>query len=224
MLSQILKNNQHLFTDIFPFNLNEEKHFILDLSVDNQELYSIDLTSVEALQKYISDGLQKTEATFAIGGYNEDRLIYRKSAHFGEGEDARSIHLGTDVWLAAHTKIAAPIEGKIHSFKNNDTYGDYGPTLILEHCINHTTFYTLYGHLSVQSLEGKSVGQVIPQGEVFAELGKENENGNWPTHLHFQIIADMKDCKGDFPGVSNLADRDNHLICCPNPNLILGVK
>jgi len=55
-------------------------------------------------------------------------------------------------------------------------------------------------------------------------LGKENENGNWPTHLHLQIIADMNGHQGDFPGVSNLADRDNYLKCCPNPNLILGVK
>lgn len=224
MLAQILKNNQHLFTDIFPFNLNQEKHHKLDLSIDNEALYSIDLSSVETLQQYISDCLQQTGAKYAIGGYQEDRLIYRKSKHFGEGKDARSIHLGTDVWLAANTNIAAPLDGKIHSFKNNHAFGDYGPTIILEHCVEGTTFFTLYGHLSVESLKGKNVGQEIKQGELFAELGNDQENGNWPTHLHFQIIADMNGREGDFPGVSNQADRENYLDTCPDPNLILRLK
>ena len=39
-------------------------------------------------------------------------------------------------------------------------------------------------------------------------------NGNWPPHLHFQIILDLLDKKGDFPGVAAPSERDLWLGLC----------
>ncbi|MEP6913389.1 MAG: response regulator, partial [bacterium] len=46
-------------------------------------------------------------------------------------------------------------------------------------------------------------------------------NGDWPPHLHFQIIEDMRVHEGDYPGVCSISERAKYLNNCPNPDLIL---
>lgn len=222
-LEDFLKENVKLFTSVFPFSIADKQQFQLDLSVDNHELNKIDLFSVEELNNYILKKVKAQKADLAIGGYGEDRMVYRKSKHFGAGENARSIHLGVDVWLVAGTSIHAPYDAKVHSLKNNDNFGDYGPTIILEHRTGGFQFYTLYGHLSKESLQGISPGQKIEKGQMFATLGKDTENGNWPPHLHFQLIKDMGKNRGDFPGVASQKDKKKMLNLCPDPMLILNI-
>ena len=103
----------------------------------------------------------------------------------------------------------------IHSFQDNESIGDYGPTIILEHEIDDFTFYTLYGHLSKISLKGKSEGQIIEKGESFASLGDWDVNVNWPPHLHFQIMKDLKVC--------NYGEKEQRMQNSPNPNLLLKI-
>ena len=52
-------------------------------------------------------------------------------------------------------------------------------------------FYTLYGHLSRDSLDGLSPGKPVRRGERIAYIGTHEVNGGWPPHLHLQIIGDM---------------------------------
>ena len=101
--------------------------------------------------------------------------------------------------------------------------GDYGPTIILEHEIEGFTFYTLYGHLSLESLEGKSVGQIVKKGQKIAELGKPPINGDYAPHLHFQIIKNIENKKGDYSGVCSEKDLDFYTENCPNPNFLLKI-
>ncbi len=223
MIEEILQNNKNTFASIFPFNLQNEIIFELNLSVNNKELYKLDLSTTTKLSEYINKKRKDSNSDIIIGGYAEDRLIYRKSEHFEKGKDARTIHLGVDIWCKVNTSVFAPINGKIHSFKNNVNFGDYGPTIILEHNLEGLIFYTLYGHLSVKSLQNIKTGKRINKGEKFAEIGDEKENGNWPPHLHFQIISDMLGKKGDFPGVASKKDKSKFLHLCPNPNLILNI-
>ena len=65
---------------------------------------------------------------------------------------------------------------------------------------------------------------MVSQGDQIAYIGDYGVNGNWPAHLHFQIISDMKNKKGDFPGVTSKKERRDYLRLCPNPNLILGIE
>src|SRR5207247_6541891 len=84
-------------------------------------------------------------------------------------------------------------------------------------------FFTLYGHLSEDSLEGLYAGKLIKRGDRIASIGAPPTNGGWPPHLHFQIICDMLSKQGDFPGVAPASQRAVWLSICPNPNLILGI-
>ncbi|CAG5071829.1 hypothetical protein DYBT9623_03811 [Dyadobacter sp. CECT 9623] len=196
----------------------------LDFSAANAALLSRDLSETEVFTSFVFDELLQENKYAGIGGYGENRVIYRHRKHFeGDSINPRSIHLGTDIWVAAGEAVFAPLAGKVHSFAFNDNYGDYGPTIILTHELSGNTFHTLYGHLSLASLDGLVAGKNINAGEHFASVGNFPENGDWPPHLHFQIITDIGHYNGDFPGVSSIADRNYYLSICPDPNLILGI-
>lgn len=196
----------------------------LDFTATNADLTTLDLTDTTAFTTYVFGNLLDNGQYVGVGGYNEHRVIYSRSAHFGKlEEEPRCIHLGIDVWDRAGTPVSAPLAGKVHSFAFNDNFGDYGPAIILEHELQGVRFYTLYGHLTLASLEGLYEGKAIAAGEVFAAIGPYPENGHWPPHLHFQIIADMGTYRGDYPGVCTLRDREKYLALCPDPNLILRV-
>jgi murein DD-endopeptidase MepM/ murein hydrolase activator NlpD len=64
----------------------------------------------------------------------------------------------------------AALDGRVHSFQNNDSLGNYGPTIILEHQVEDLTFYTLYGHLSLNSIDKIKIGQQFKR-ETIATLG-----------------------------------------------------
>jgi murein DD-endopeptidase MepM/ murein hydrolase activator NlpD len=219
----VLQKYSSLYHPVVPFDINNSKVWVPDLTIKNSILHEIDLTDTQVFSDYIFGEMQKRNTPVAIGGYNEDRFLYHRSNHFG-GAERRSIHLGIDIWAAADTPVFAPLAGKVHSFANNATFGDYGYTIILEHNIDNTTFFTLYGHLSSQNFNLLFYGKSFEAGEILGWLGHPHENGNWTPHLHFQIISDIGYRKGDFPGVAALSQRAYYLNLCPDPNLILNCK
>jgi murein DD-endopeptidase MepM/ murein hydrolase activator NlpD len=131
------------------------------------------------------------------------------------------LHLGIDIWGKPYTKVMSPLDGIVHSFAFNNAFGDYGATIILTHNLEGQTFYTLYGHLSLNSIKNIQEGDRIKKGDVFTEFGIPFENGQWPPHLHFQLVIDMEGKKGDYPGVCKFSEREKYLANCPDPDLIL---
>jgi murein DD-endopeptidase MepM/ murein hydrolase activator NlpD len=230
-LKQKLKNHANLankaiskyknFSSIISTNFFDKPPFIFDLTENNLELNSAIISDIKKFQEYINKKIENNNSLFGIGLYNEDRTIYRRSKLFAQDEEPRSIHLGIDLWLPAETAIFAPLDGVVHSVQDNASFGDYGPTIILEHNLDGIKFYTLYGHLSRKSLPRIKAGKEITQGERFTKVGNCKENGQWPTHVHFEIITDMLGKSGDFPGVSSLTDQKYYTTVCPDPNLIL---
>ncbi|UII19232.1 peptidoglycan DD-metalloendopeptidase family protein [Fulvivirga ligni] len=219
-----LKSYQTTFASIMPYDLNKERLWRIDLSSENTDLLNLNLSDNHLLSKYIFGQISRGKYRAAIGGYGEDRIIYRMNHNFAAPNDeARSIHLGIDIWDEAGTAIYSPLDGKIHSLQNNDLIGDYGPTIIMEHELDSEKFYLLYGHLSKTSLDGKSAGQSIKKGEQIATLGAYDENVHWPPHLHFQLIRDLDGKSGDYPGVAKPSEKIKYLENCPDPNWILGV-
>lgn len=203
----------HLFLDTPPLRF--------DFSANNPEIKDIDMTRVDDLDRYIHAALAESGRTWGIGGYGERRFFYEKSELFRSGDEYRSIHLGLDIWLPAGTAFSSPLPARVHSFQNNAHFLDYGPTIILEHDINGTVFWTLYGHLSMESLDGLFEGKQIAAGEQFATLGAPPTNGSWPPHLHFQIMGDLEGRSGDYPGVSTPSDAQKFLALCPDPEILL---
>lgn len=193
---------------------------VIDLSAANPALTEV--KNVEQYQKYIDDFLIKNSATVAYGGYNERRSLYDDAELFNDGDsEPRNIHLGTDLWAKAGTEVLAALSGTVHSFAFNAGKGNYGPTIILEHKIEGERFFTLYGHLSLEDIGELEIGERFESGAVIGKLGTAFENGGYAPHLHFQLILDIGDYFGDYPGVCSESDAEFYVNNCPDPNLML---
>lgn len=210
------------FDPVVPFDWAGEIVLVLDLTAANSDLRTLDLSNTAAFTEYIFGKMRAANARVAVGGYNEDRVIYHR-AHFNAADESRCIHLGIDVWAAAGTPVSAPLDGIVHSFGYNNHFGDYGPTILLEHQLEKVVFYTLYGHLNLESLDDLHAGKKFGRGERLASIGNHPVNGDWPPHLHFQVIADLQGRRGDFPGVCTVTEREAYLSLCPDANLILRI-
>lgn len=218
-----LKQKNGAFARVVPF-AEGDGLLRMDFTSANKELTNEVVNDTNAFISYINQTLIEAEAKFGIGGYGENRTIYRRSKVFdAPGAEPRSLHLGIDIWGKPYTKVMAPLNGIVHSFAFNNAYGDYGATIILTHNLDGETFHTLYGHLSLNSLKNLHEGDAIKKGDVFAEFGIPFENGQWPPHLHFQIIKDMQGRKGDYPGVCAISERGTYLANCPDADWILGM-
>jgi murein DD-endopeptidase MepM/ murein hydrolase activator NlpD len=229
---EVLEDNSHLFHPVVPFNPGKDKLTGLDLSGENDSLPADALSDTKAFTIYINEILKNANAKYAIGGYGELRKMYAMSRVFDAekpGEEPRRFHLGVDIWGKPYTKVIAPLDGIVHSFAFNNNFGDYGATIILSHSLQGFNFYTLYGHLSLNSLKDKQEGATIKKEDVFAEFGIPLENGHWPPHLHFQVIRDIEvptaiGRKGDYPGVCKFSEREKYLSNCPDPDLLLHMN
>ncbi|MFT5337833.1 MAG: murein DD-endopeptidase MepM/ murein hydrolase activator NlpD [Luteibaculaceae bacterium] len=172
----------------------------------------------EPFHKYVFGQLKDGEIPF--GGYMENREVYQQSHVFQENGRARSLHLGVDFWAPVETVICSPLDGIVVGKKDNAGIGNYGGTLIVKHTYTDGSFYTLYGHLEIESIPWNS-GDVVKAGQEVGHLGGLQSNGYWPPHLHFQIITTLNEEKIDFPGVCFPEEKDKFLDLCPDPNYLL---
>lgn len=166
-------------------------------------------------------------ASVGFGGYGEARMVYAAPA-FADSVAApgerRTVHLGIDLFAPAGTPVHAPLEGVVFAATNNATWLDYGPVIILEHATSDgVPFFTLYGHLSVDSLDGMRAGRRIAKGERIAKFGTPDVNGGWTPHLHFQVMTDLLDLGTDYPGVGRPSQRELWLSLSPDPARLLGI-
>ncbi len=207
----------HIFHPVIPRSAYEDILW-LNLTSENKDLSLVNIIDTQQFTDYVFN--QWLQGRTGVGGYGEHRVIYRRSERYQE-EEPRSVHLGIDLWTSAHTPVYAPLAGKIYGIANNEGFGNYGPTIILEHHLEGTCFFSLYGHLSVASLQDKAHGDKLLTGEKLGEIGNYPENGDWPPHLHFQLMTDMLDYQDDFPGVAAPSQAEKFLKICPDPNLIL---
>ncbi|RYY21827.1 MAG: peptidase M23 [Chitinophagaceae bacterium] len=209
------------------FDATTDKIVPLDLTASNTKLDAAIVGDTWLFSQYINNTLAAAGARYGIGGYNEHRTVYSRSTVFDSsdtGEEPRRLHLGTDIWGEAGTPVFAPLDGEVHSFAFNDQFGDYGATIILQHQVAGNIFYTLFGHLSLRDLEGLHAGKFIKAGNQFAHFGSPSENGEWPPHLHLQLILDIGGRAGDYPGVCRYSERSFWLKNSPDPDLILNLN
>jgi len=224
MLSNILLQNQHRFASIFDFKLTRSNALPLDFTKENLNISHEVIYDPAVQEKFVNDQLQRANARVGVGGYLENRNLYTRSALFDSEHDSRTIHLGIDLWIEAGTTIYTPYEGEVFSVKNNAGTGDYGPTIILKHQLDGVEFYSLYGHLSLDSIRKLEQGDFFETGAPLCELGKSPENGEWAPHLHFQLITNLHDFNnGDYPAVCTQRDKAKFAEYCPNPNLMLRI-
>ena len=203
--------------------ISYSEYIPLNLSVSNQEINQLE--TAKDYGAFIQKHLDTNKGKIAFGGYQEIRNLYKRSTVFNaKNSEERNIHIGLDLWINESASVHAALDGRIHSLQNNTALGDYGPTIIIEHTIQNQTFHTLYGHLSEESLTGKQVGDTVSQGEQIGNLGLPPINGDYAPHLHFQIIIDMENKFGDYPGVCSSKMLDYYSKNCPDPNVLLHIN
>ena len=223
-LNELLKKNASSFHAVVPFNAKTDKLFPFDFTENNKELTADQIANTEGFSNYINTKLKENNCKYGIGGYDEHRTLYARSKHFDTNEEPRRLHLGIDIWGEVGTRIMSPFDGIVHSFAFNNNDSDYGATIILTHNLEGISFHTLYGHLSLNSIKNLQEGKRIIKGELIAEFGTRFENGNWPPHLHFQIISDMTNYKGDYRGVCKFSEKKHWLQNSPDPDSILQMN
>jgi len=216
----IARNNLVSLHSLFPKTFFSEV-----LKIDMSTALTPDSTydTVSELGSFIEEIQQKNPNALLANGYLERRRFYTTEAYkrtTTKGSEYRNIHLGTDFWVPAQTSIHAPFDGKIVILHDNNFSKDYGPTIVLEHNIDGTLFYTLYGHLSRKSLALHKKDKLLKAGELIGFIGEPEENGHWAPHLHFQILLDLLGNTENFPGVAFPSEIEKWKIICPNPSTL----
>jgi 4-aminobutyrate aminotransferase-like enzyme/Ser/Thr protein kinase RdoA (MazF antagonist)/murein DD-endopeptidase MepM/ murein hydrolase activator NlpD len=207
-------------------NLRGTPGLVFDLGVGSTFLGADpSAANAEALSERIFAELKKARVSAGVGRYNEPRLLYAAplfGASINPIDERRTIHLGIDLFAAPGSAVYAPLEGVVHAVANNVGEQDYGPVVILRHGPGEgQEFFTLYGHLTKESLTKLRAGQAIARGERIGRIGAMQENGGWPPHLHFQVIVDLLDRGTDFPGVALATERGIWTNLSPEPNMLL---
>ncbi|MFZ1397684.1 MAG: aminotransferase class III-fold pyridoxal phosphate-dependent enzyme, partial [Candidatus Promineifilaceae bacterium] len=244
-----LRENSGRFANVLNADWQKTQPVVFDLSPGSLLLGQLtDPDDTHAFTNLLFSQLAQTKfgkPKIGIGRYDEPRRIYTADSFRIPGNDRdewRTIHIGLDLFAAAGTAVHAPLPATIHSFANNTDRLDYGPVIVLQHDVSEDlTFYTLYGHLSESLLDGLTIGQPIAQGQKFAEIGPYPTNGDWPPHLHLQILVDLlSPCHlvilsplhpftpspfqaTDFPGVAAPSQRAIWRSLCPDPNVLVRI-
>jgi 4-aminobutyrate aminotransferase-like enzyme/Ser/Thr protein kinase RdoA (MazF antagonist) len=223
-----LMENSDQIAPVLGIELNAETCIPIDLGIASPLLGADSASMSEtSLSPRLFGRMTERGAKVGLGHYGEARLLYTQPA-FNPGtsitDEHRTIHIGMDLFAPAGTPVYAPLAGRLHAFADNAALYDYGPTIVLEHETGDgTPFYTLYGHLSRESLDDLQVGQVFEAGDKLGAMGTAQVNGGWTPHLHVQIITDILDHVGSFPGVCQAGQRAIWESFSPDPNLILKI-
>ncbi|WP_342646269.1 peptidoglycan DD-metalloendopeptidase family protein [Mucilaginibacter sp. CSA2-8R] len=221
-LASFIQNHPNQIGKVVDIDLASDRLLALDFTENNLQLTADEVADTPRFSAWVNRKLAESGCRYGIGGYFEHRTLYARSSLFNTTDtEPRRLHLGTDIWGPAHTPVYAPLAGKVHSFQDNDNFGDYGPTIILKHDLNGLALYTLYGHLNRAALQDLAVGKPIGLNQQIACFGHEDENGHWPPHLHFQLMFDMQGLAGDYPGVCRYSEKDSYQKNIPDPDLIL---
>ena len=168
----------------------------------------------------IDTALEEAGTAFGFGRYAEPRELYRNELFLADDSiERRTVHMGIDLFCAAGTPVHAPLDGVVEIVMNNAQELDYGPLIVLRHGghAEGNSFFTLYGHLTLDTLDHLQAGQTVSAGQQVARVGAPPDNGNWPPHLHFQLIRDLLDLGADFPGVTAPGEQEYWLELSPSP-------
>ena len=217
-------NQSFHLSELFP-NIQKNEVHPIDLSVSSKWIgHQEEFNDLDWFQ-FKMNQLQKEVLNHIIaGGYLEPRPIYTSSAYDrigNSGKECRSIHLGIDYWLPAETPVHAILDGEVELAVNDAGDKEYGGLVILKHHPEGFTFYTLYGHLSVESATKNKVGDLLKKGSKIGNIGDYPENGNWAPHLHFQVMLSLLDFKVDYPGVTYFSEMSVWKSICPDPNFLI---
>jgi 4-aminobutyrate aminotransferase-like enzyme/Ser/Thr protein kinase RdoA (MazF antagonist) len=213
-----LQRNGHQCAPVFARDFSPQNLRVLDLTEPTG------VVATEVLAGLAADA--DSAHIVAIGRYGENRSMYRtKAFETADPDERRTIHVGIDLFAPAGERVLAPLDATVVDVGVETVPLGFGGIAVLQHETDDgVPFFTLYGHLSPESLESLTVGRTISRGDVVARLGRPDENGGWEPHLHFQLMTDL--CgwtPTEIIGVVAASGWDVWSSVFLNPNLVLGL-
>lgn len=144
-----------------------------------------------------------------IGPWGEERPVYSSDAFRSvfSPDQRRSVHLGLDLFVPAGSNVRAPLDGTVVDLLETDLPLDYGHAVVLRHAAEGLVFYSLWGHLSAQTVRARRIGEHLQTGDIIGQIGAPHENGNWQPHVHIQLITYEPACAADVIGAGEASYR-----------------
>ncbi|HEY1385127.1 MAG TPA: aminotransferase class III-fold pyridoxal phosphate-dependent enzyme [Dongiaceae bacterium] len=176
----------------------------------------------ERLWRAIAD---KDGIALGIGPWGEERPVYSSDAFrsvFAPGQ-RRTLHLGLDLFAPAGSNVRTPLDGVVVDLFETDAPLDYGHAVLLRHEVEGRRFYSLWGHLSAQTVRDRKAGEQLRAGEAIGQLGDARENGNWQPHVHVQLITYEPEHAGDIIGAGEAGHLDVWRELFPDPADFVGL-
>lgn len=216
--------NNHRFGPVVAAALDRDHVAILDASLAPERLLHSSRDGGDNLTAWWRAEIARVAPRIGIGRYAENRGIYDHPDAPREA-NPRKIHHAIDIFLPAGTEVLCPYPGTIEDFANDTDHHGFGGILILRHETDQgVPFWTFYGHLAPGELTGLKRGQNVTKGAVIGKLAAEAENGDWPPHLHFQLMTHLMGWDAlEVIGISWASQWELWREICPNPNIILNV-
>ncbi len=216
------------FSSMYPFLLLSRENFIFPLFWEQSQGnpciidYSLpDFSRIDALNqeeviRHNAEFLSENHAQWWLWWYLENRSHILSGTHILA--EWRVYHLGIDVLFPVGTKLHTPLDGEIIEKWYEPGKGNYGWYIIMKYTCNANNFFVLYGHLSERSFLSK---EKFHKGEIFAELGSREENGDWFPHLHMQVFTGKDFETWKMKWYCTLEDIPNMRNICPDPTFLI---
>ena len=196
-----LKNEQSNLTNRKSIVQDQKtyKETILKQTKNQESLYQKQLSELEQKQKDIDAEIGELEeilrknfnASLAPGRgflskpFSGTRILTQEYGYtaFARTAYKTKFHNGMDYGMPVGTPLLASADGRVIAVGNNGNV-QYGKYIVIKHTDN---FYTLYAHLSRQSV---SVGAQVTKGELIGYSG--NTGYSTGAHLHFGVYQTME--------------------------------
>lgn len=148
-----------------------------------------------AVREAVADG-----AGFAVGRTREPRLPEVFPGPAAHRSEPRTVTLGIEIFAPAGESVVAPLPGEVVDSGPERDAGR-GFRVELRHRVGPAGFRTVCRGLSRPSPEF-AAGAALRAGDRLGVLASAEENGGWPPHLHFMVIAepDGEALPGTVPG------------------------
>ena len=113
-LSNLLLHAQGSYHPVVEFDPAADKLLLLNFTAANPELTDDMIAYTKHFSWYVDQKLKEGNYKYGIGGYGEDRILYKRSSLFTSAASnisqlesnlnvLRTIHLGIDIWAPAGT-------------------------------------------------------------------------------------------------------------------------
>jgi hypothetical protein len=227
LTAEWIANNPARWSRILSPDARDWRRVVMDLSGKDIDIATASARQDrETAQRCYDDMMAKAGADLAIGSWMEPRTIYSTDNYLSAlvAGARRNHHLGLDLFARVLTPVYMPMRGTVVQTGIINARLDYGGFLVTRHeAISDVPLFALWGHISHESTRKWKVGDSVPEGTEFAQMGDFEENGWWLPHLHLQLSTlEFSDFRA-MPGVGEADCAGLWAEVFPDPTpLVLG--